>query len=237
MLTNKTILVTGCSKGIGRAITKIFASQGYNIAGCARNQEELNGLMVELKNLNPTGTHCLKTCDVTDPTQIALFCKQLATTYSSIDVLVNNAGTFIPGKLATETTETFDLLMKTNVYSAYYFTKEVLPLMQQQSSGHIFNICSIASLKAYPNGASYTTSKFALLGFTKQLRLELENTGIKVTAILPGATYTNSWAGVDLPLTRFVDAEDVAKTIWHSTLLGSSAQIDEILIRPQQGDI
>ncbi|MBL7876963.1 MAG: SDR family NAD(P)-dependent oxidoreductase, partial [Cyclobacteriaceae bacterium] len=104
-------------------------------------------------------------------------------------------------------------------------------------SGHIFNICSIASIKAYPNGGSYAISKFALLGFSKVLREELKEHGIRVTAVLPGATKTASWAGSTLPDSRFIKPEDVAETIFSAYSLSPNAVVEELLIRPQLGDI
>jgi short-subunit dehydrogenase len=98
-------------------------------------------------------------------------------------------------------------------------------------------MCSIASIKAYPNGGSYAISKFALLGFSKVLREELKDKGIRVTAILPGATRTSSWDGVDLPDERFMKSEDVAETIFSAYSLSKRSVVEEILIRPQLGDI
>jgi hypothetical protein len=98
-------------------------------------------------------------------------------------------------------------------------------------------MCSIASIKAYPNGGSYAISKFALLGLSKVLREELKPFGIKVTAILPGATKTASWDGVDLPDDRFMMAEDIAETVFAAYSLSSRSVVEEILIRPQLGDI
>ena len=98
-------------------------------------------------------------------------------------------------------------------------------------------MCSVASIKAYPNGGSYAISKFALLGFTKCLREELKDKGVKVTAILPGATWSDSWAGVDLPQERLMPASDIADIIWGTYVLSDVAVVEELLIRPQLGDL
>jgi short-subunit dehydrogenase len=128
-------------------------------------------------------------------------------------------------------------MINSNVYSAYYITRGLAKQMVASQSGHIFNMCSIASIKAYPNGGSYAISKFALLGFSKVLREELKDKGIRVTAILPGATRTSSWDGVDLPDERFMKSEDVAETIFSAYSLSKRSVVEEILIRPQLGDI
>jgi len=113
--------------------------------------------------------------------------------------------------------------METNLYSAYYLTRALIGNMIKRKYGHIFNICSIASLQAYPTGGSYTISKFALYGMTKALREEMKKHGIRVTAVLPGATLTSSWDGVDLPPGRLMKPEDIADAILKNT--GPYAQI------------
>jgi short-subunit dehydrogenase len=130
-----------------------------------------------------------------------------------------------------------ETLMEVNLYSAYYLTRAVLPLMLPQRAGHIFNMCSIASIIAYPNGGSYTISKFALLGFSKSLREEMKPKGIKVTAILPGATWTDSWRGADFPENRLMQASDIAKAVWAAYQMSGAAVVEELVIRPQLGDL
>lgn len=234
---SKTVVVTGCTKGIGLAVAKAFAGAGYQVAGCARNLADLAALKQELHQLNPMGIHTLLPCDVSDTPQLKLFISQVNQAYQSVQVLVNNAGVFLPGSLITEAEGVLENLLQTNVTSAYHVTRGVLPGMLQNKSGHVFNICSIASLQAYDAGASYTISKFALLGFSKQLRHETKGTGVKVTALMLGATLTNSWAGVDLPEARFIKPEDVAQTILGVCELSNHADVEEIVIRPQLGDI
>jgi len=112
-----------------------------------------------------------------------------------------------------------------------------LPQMIHNRSGHIFNICSIASIMAYANGGSYSISKFAMLGFNKVLREEMKPHGIRVTAVLPGATLTPSWDGADLPASRLMKPEDVADAVMGAYLLSKNSVVEEILIRPQEGDI
>jgi short-subunit dehydrogenase len=154
-----------------------------------------------------------------------------------IDILVNNAGYFIPGEIATEEEGTLESMINANLYSAYYTTRGLVKSMRERKSGYIFNMCSIASIKAYPNGGSYAISKFALLGFSKCLREELKSFNIRVTAIMPGATLTASWEGVDLPEERFMRVEDVADTIYGAYSLSGRSVIEEIIIRPQLGDL
>ncbi len=109
--------------------------------------------------------------------------------------------------------------------------------MTREKRGHIFNMCSTASIRAYPNGGSYGISKFALLGFSKNLRIEMIPYHIKVTAIIPGATFTSSWKGSDLPEERFMKAEDVANAVWNAYVMSPQTVVEEILVRPMEGDI
>ena len=109
--------------------------------------------------------------------------------------------------------------------------------MIQRREGHIFTMCSTASIMAYPNGGSYCIAKFALYGMTKVLREELKEHGLRVTAILPGATLTASWEGADLPAERFIRPDDVAEAVFGAWSLSPQAVIEELLIRPQLGDI
>jgi len=125
-----------------------------------------------------------------------------------------------------------------NLMSAYHLSRTLLPAMMNDSitkHKHIFNICSIASLQAYANGGSYSISKFALLGFSKNLREELKPFNIKVTAVMPGAVYTDSWAGIDE--NRIMQTSDIAKLVYTASQLSPQACVEDIVIRPQLGDL
>ena len=127
--------------------------------------------------------------------------------------------------------------MDVNLYGPYHLTRTLLPAMMRRRSGHVINMCSIASVIAYPNGGAYTVTKFALLGFSKSLREEMKPYNIKVTSILPGATWSASWAGADFPEERLMPAEDVAEAVVSATRMGPSSVVEEIVIRPQLGDL
>ncbi len=230
-------VISGATKGIGRAIAEILAAEGYDIAVCARNASDLEALKSEFAQKYPKINVLTHVTDVRDKKQVLEFAAKITNCWSKLDVLVNNAGTFTPGNIHQEADGVFEQLMETNLYSAYYLTRALIPLMLNHKHGHIFNICSVASLMAYPNGGSYSISKFALLGFSKALREELKQKGVKVTAILPGATWTDSWAGVSLPESRLMQAKDVAIALLAATKMSASAVIEEIVMRPQLGDL
>lgn len=233
----KTVLITGITKGIGRALAELFAANGFNIAGCARNEKEINTFKALLWNKYENQRFLIASVDVSDKVAVQAFASDVLLEFETIDVLINNAGVFIPGTILGEEDGIFEQQINTNLASAYHLTREIVPSMKANKQGSIFNICSTASIKAYPNGGSYCISKFALLGMTKVLREELMEHQIKVTAILPGATLTSSWEGTDLPAERFIKPQDVADTIWNIYNLSGNTVVEEVVIRPQLGDL
>ena len=234
---NKTIIVTGGTKGIGRAIIFKFAAQGFNIITCARNLANLESLKLELKESFPLISTSVFQADLSQSAEVKSFSDFVKSKTKAIDVLVNNTGVFEPGDLLSEDDGKLELMMNTNLYSAYHLSRNLVPQMVSKKRGDVFNICSVASLKAYPGGGSYSISKFALYGFSQGLREELKPHGIRVTSVIPGATFTASWEGVDLPEDRFIKAEDVADAIWSAHNLSRQTVIEDLVIRPQLGDI
>ena len=140
------------------------------------------------------------------------------------------------GNVHDEPEGNLEKMIELNLYSAYYMTRHLLPVMMEKKSGHIFNICSIAALKAYKGGGSYSISKFALEGFSKNLRDEMKPFGIKVTSVHPGATFTRSWEGFVEP-ERIMEAKDVADMIYAAASLSATACVEDIILRPQLGDL
>jgi len=233
---NKLVVITGATKGIGRAVAERFASAKFDLAVCARNQQNLNLFKDELEKKHGVNVF-VKSTDTSDKLQVSEFIKYILSLNRPIDVLINNAGHFTPGATMEEPDGALESMIEGNVYSAYYTTRGLIESMKKNKSGHIFNMCSIASIKAYPNGGSYAISKFALLGFSKVLREELKGFNIRVTAVMPGATKTASWDGVDLPDSRFIKPEDVAEVIFNAYSISDRSVVEEVIIRPQLGDI
>jgi len=232
---SKTVLVTGGSKGIGRAVLEKFVSEGFDVITCSRSEENLTILKSDLLKINSKAQIDILSVDLANADERKHFAEYLQD--KSIDVLVNNTGVFIPGKLQEEEDGILEKTIETNVYSAYHVTRAVVPQMKLKKEGSIFNICSTASVMAYENGGSYCISKFALLGFSKVLRQELKEENIKVVSVLPGPTITDSWAGVEIPEERFMPPEDIAQSIWDVYSLSSRTVVEEIVLRPQLGDL
>ena len=212
------VIITGASKGIGKAIAEIFAANGHHLFLCARGEVVLYKTLEELVTKYPSAIIKAKPFDLSRKEEAKAFgawCLE----YGVPDVLVNNAGFFEPGSVHNEPDGTLESQLAVNLHSAYHVTRAVLPWMMEKRSGHVFNMCSIASLDAYANGGAYSISKFALYGFSKNLRQEMKPHGIKVTSIHPGAVMSDSWGKYDNSSKRIMEAEDIAKMIYAATLL------------------
>ena len=236
MSKSKFVVITGGTKGIGKALVQKFAQNGYSVITCARNEEDLNKLKTDIEQNHGSGIHT-KSSDLSKKEEVLAFADFVQSITDTVDVLINNTGVFLPGSISEEPEGNLEKMMDTNLYSAYHLTRQLLPAMLKQKSGHIFSISSIAGITAYASGGSYSITKYAMQGFTKCLREELKENNIRVTAVLPGATYTASWEGVDLPEERFMKSEDIANAVYSAYELSSQTVVEEIVLRPQLGDI
>jgi len=236
---NKKVVITGGTKGLGLAIAHKFTTMGFDVAVCARSENDLLALNSTLTALRVHESQKILTakCDISNKEELKEFADDLKHAFGHVDVLINNGGVFIPGQIYKEEDGLLEKLIETNLYSAYHLSRWLLPEMIKNNHGHIFNMCSVAGLKAYPNGGSYSISKFAMLGLSKALREELKEFNIKVTTLLPGATLTDSWKGTELPASRFMKAEDVANLIWDIYKLSENTVVEEVVLRPLLGDI
>lgn len=231
------IIITGGSKGMGKAMAEKFAADKNNIFICARDEEELKNSSNEIEENYPGSNVKYFKADLSDRQSINEFAKWITDQEIDIDVLINNAGYFIPGSIYNEDEGVLEKMVSINLYSAYHLSRALIPKMIKRKAGHIFNICSIASLNAYANGGSYSISKFALMGFSKNLREELKPFSIKVTAVYPGAVYTSSWAGSGVKPSRIMETMDIASMIYSAAHLSPQACVEEIVIRPLEGDL
>ena len=230
------VIITGASKGIGKAIAEIFAANGHHLFMCSRGEVALYKTMEEMMTRYPSAIIKAKPFDLSRKEEAKAFgawCLE----YGVPDVLVNNAGLFEPGSVHNEPEGVLESQLAVNLYSAYHVTRAVLPWMMEKRSGHIFNMCSIASLHAYTNGGAYSVSKFALYGFSKNLREEMKPYGIKVTSVHPGAVMSDSWGNYDNSSRRIMEAADIAKLVYAASQLSPQACVEDIVIRPQLGDL
>jgi len=232
----KNIIITGASRGFGYAIAQIFAENGNDLLLTSMNEDRLFQAVGELQTKYQGVVIKAKAFDLRKKEQARAF-GEWCLNNGSPDVLVNNAGSFAGSNVHDEEDGALEEMIETNLYSAYHLTRVIVPAMIKNKSGHIFNMSSIAGLKAYPNGGSYSISKFALRGFSINLRDELRPYNIKVTTVFPGAAYTDSWAASGLERQRFMEAADIAKMVYAASQLSPQACVEEITLRPQLGDI
>jgi NAD(P)-dependent dehydrogenase (short-subunit alcohol dehydrogenase family) len=226
-----SVLVTGGSKGIGLAIAERFLAEGYSVTVCARGTTALSELACRRLAVDAV------VCDMTNRDDVDRLVEHVTRRHGVLDVLVNNSGHYLPGQIHDEPEGNLLAMLESNLLGAYRLSRRLLPGMIERGRGTIINVCSTASVVAYPNGGSYCIAKHALYGFSRTLREELKPHGIRVVTLLPGATLTASWAGTDLPPERFMPAEDVAEMAWVAHKLSPRTVVEEIVMRPQLGDL
>jgi NAD(P)-dependent dehydrogenase (short-subunit alcohol dehydrogenase family) len=226
-------IISGGSRGIGFAIAQQLIHDGFFVHIIGSNPENLKQAVAQLGIDNAQSS----LCDMSSPAEVISLSQNLASLYPQLQILVNNVGAFLPGAMMDEPSGQWEKEWELNVSSAYHLTRGLWSNLKATSRSHVFNMCSIASIVSYSAGGTYAVTKHALLGFSKSLREEGRPHGIRVTSLLPGATLTDSWAGVDLPKERFMSAESVAKVLSVAYQINEDTLMEEVLLRPIQGDI
>jgi short-subunit dehydrogenase len=232
------VLVTGASQGIGAAIAHVFAKElrGVKLALVARSE----------KNLQRTAAACRKAgakrveifaCDVSEEAAVQKMAADVKKMFGAIDVLINNAGVFRAVPFLEMTTAAFDELVAANLRSVFLVSRALVPAMAKRGAGHVFNMSSIAGLGAYPNSAGYCAAKFGVTGLTRVMREELKKTGVKVTLVCPGATVSPWWAHSGVPEQRLMPASVVARAFYDIYSLIANTVVEEVVLRPQLGDL
>lgn len=230
------VVITGASRGIGKAIAEKFLENNHGVYACSRSESRMQEVAAEWKEKFPSALVGNYEADLSIENEVKGFGNWI-NNQGPADILINNAGIYLPGSCFNEPEGSLQKMMALNFYSAYHLTRALLPKMMGKNSGHIFNICSIASLKAYDGGGGYSVSKYALKGFTDNLRHEMKTHGIKVTGVYPGAVHTDTWSGFDNSSHRIMEASDIAQMIYAASCLSPQAVVEEIIIRPQLGDL
>ncbi len=232
------VVITGASQGIGEAIAESFAAEfgaQAHLALVARREEKLNQVAESCRKLGSAVD--VFRCDLTNEVAVVEMAENVKRRLGIPDVLVNNAGAFIPGPFAETSTEVFQNQIAANLTSAFLVTRGFLGEMMDRGSGDVIFMASVAAIRGYPGGVAYCAAKHGVLGLARALREEVKGNGIRVMSVLPGATRTASWDGTDLPDERFIDPEDVALAVVEAHRMSSRAVMEEIIIRPQLGDI
>jgi NAD(P)-dependent dehydrogenase (short-subunit alcohol dehydrogenase family) len=174
---------------------------------------------------------------VTDDDAVAATADAVRARFGTPDVLVNNAGAFVPGGVLEMSAADFRAQVDVNLTSAFLVTRAFLPAFVERGSGDVFFMASVASVQGYPRSVAYGAAKHGLLGLARSLREEVNPHGVRVMTILPGATYTDSWAASDLPAERLMPPEDIAAAVLAMHKMTGRTVVEELLLRPQLGDV
>jgi 3-oxoacyl-[acyl-carrier protein] reductase len=218
-MKNKTAIITGGGRGIGKEITILLGKQGANVVVCSRTESEINSVVKEIKQLNSQVSVLGVKCDVSISSQVNSLVKSAEKFGSkTIDILVNNAGVAFNKKLIDTSEEEWDQTINTNLKGAFLFTKAVLPYMIARKSGVILNVNSGAGKVGFSNLSSYCASKFGLLGLAESLALEVDTYNIRVMTIFLGQVATKMWQDFDYSYyeknkSRMLSPQDVAAKI------------------------
>jgi short-subunit dehydrogenase len=186
--TNRIILITGASDGIGKRLALDLAARGAVIIGCGRSAERLGAVLADLQRTSPRSMTIR--CDVGSKDEVRAMVAKVLAAYDAIDILINNAGIGMRQSFVEMPVDTIEEIMRTNYFGAVYCTHEVLPSMIAKGQGHIVNISSVAGHIGTLNMAAYCASKFALNGFSESLYNELKPLGIDVSVVCPGPVKT-----------------------------------------------
>ncbi len=231
-MDKKITLITGASRGIGKATAILLAKNGYFPILLARNEIQLKAAVSEIQAMNLEGTYY--DLDITNEDAVKKTVNAIIAQYGRIDVLVNNAGIGYFKEMETITTTEWDQVMDVNVKGTFLLTKAIVPLFKNQQSGHIVNIASDVSRRTFPNGSLYCASKYAMDAFTSSIRKELRVHNVKVSQIMPGlvrTTFDGDVTEVDRKK-EWLDAEDIANAVLYILQTPSSVVIDEVMIHP-----
>ncbi|HEY9900704.1 MAG TPA: SDR family oxidoreductase [Pantanalinema sp.] len=233
-MIKRVVIVTGASRGIGAEIARRLAFEGYRVVLAARSHAPLHALAAELPEAI---AHPL---DVTDPVQVQGLVDRTMEQWGRIDALINNAGHAHVAPVEEITPDQFAHQLNVNVMGPFLCTRAVLPIMRAQHGGQVVNVLSVAAKRAFPNWSAYCASKFALDGFGQALAEELKGTGIRLTAIYPGATDTPLWDGMGMSAEQragMVRPEDVADAVAFALRQPARTRVAEVIVEPSRGDV
>lgn len=231
------VLITGASQGIGEAIACVFARElkGVRLALVARSEGKLRLVAKACAKLGARAE--VFGCDVADETAVLAMAAAVTKRFRAPDVLINNAGGFIPKRFVDTSAADFDAMVAANLRSAFLVSRAFVPAMIERGSGDVFFMSSIAGLQAYPGSAAYCAAKFGVTGLAKVLRAETKDTGLRVCCVHPGATWSPSWERSGLPEERLMPMADVAQAFYDIHRLSRRTVVEEIVLRPRLGDV
>ncbi len=239
-LSGRTVAITGASSGIGEATALACAEAGASVSLAARRLDRIEALA---SRINDEGGQAIAVqTDVSDERQARAFVEQTYEQLGRLDALVNNAGVMLLGAVTGADTDEWRRMIDANLYGVLYCSHAALPLMQQQGSGHIVNVSSVAGRIAAAGSAVYNMTKWGVNGFSEGLRQEALHSNIRVTIVEPGAVATElvghnndavqAMAAKVFEGVRPLDATDIADAIVYALCVPEHVSINEVLIRP-----
>jgi 3-oxoacyl-[acyl-carrier protein] reductase len=237
VLKNKIAVITGGSKGIGKAIAESLARERAKLAICSRNEIAIMSAAKELNLIDDSVRVLFKRVDVKYEDEVRSFVNDVISEFGQIDYLINNAGTGDGGLLENISIEDYNNIIDTNLKGSYLMMKYVIPFMKVKKAGHIVNISSIAGDCGIPGASIYSASKAALSGLSLSLREELREHNIRLSVIKPGAVNTDIWGefGNNFDKNKMIRPEDVGKTVLFILENSATCNFDEITIMPHSG--
>lgn len=235
----KIAVVTGGSRGIGRAIAEELADMGYNLILVAKDVSRLKKTADEIAKGHRIQVDTFK-CDLANTKEIDGLYNFINSKKNGVDVLINNAGTFIGGSTESATLKSYDELQAVNMRGMFYLTQRLLPLIRKGKERRIVILSSVRALDHYPGGeggALYAISKWGVRGWARSLREEFRKYKIGITVIYPGAVFTDIWEGTETPEEQFIAPIDIAKGVRAALSVGTQTVIEEMIIMPLVGNI
>lgn len=234
-LKDKIAVVTGAGRGIGRAIALMLGRAGAHVVVTARTKSEVEGVAGEINSAGGEG-HAVVT-DISREEDIKGLFKSVEDECHRLDVLINNAGVGLYGKLADFETADLDRLYAVNLRGTFLCCREAMRIMIPQASGYIINVSSVVGFRGYPEQSGYTAMKHGVMGLTRSLAVEAQEHGIRVSAVLPGGVDTDlvRQARPDLSPDVLMQPEDIAQAVEYLLSLSPRAAVDQIYIRRQSG--
>lgn len=233
-LTGKTAIVTGGSKGIGRAIARDLATAGANVVICARNEKEVQEAAAELDGEAEGAVMGIR-CDMRKYEEVRELIEEAIRRFGRLDILVNNAGVGEFSPIDEITPESWDQVLETNLSGVFYACHDAIPHMRRLGAGWIINIGSLAGKNPMPGGTAYNASKFGLVGFTEALMLDVRHHGIRVSSIMPGSVETHfSGPGPQGQTDWKLQADDIAEMVIDLLAFHSRALPSRVEMRPSQ---
>jgi NAD(P)-dependent dehydrogenase (short-subunit alcohol dehydrogenase family) len=227
----KTAIVTGGSRGIGRAIVEALLGDGWNVWFCSRSPDTV---AQALDDLAERGTVAGQAVDVRDQEAVDAWVAQVVEVAGHVDLLVNNAGLGYFAPVDEIDGDAWRDVLRTNLDGAFYFTHAVAPHMRRRGEGWILNVASLAGKNPFAGGAAYNASKFGMLGFSEATMLDLRQDGIRVAAIMPGSVDTAFFDGLREERSWMLAPEDIARTVMDLLRFPGRALPSRIEIRPSR---